>query len=209
MPINQARKLLRISHTSLTAIVRYWVHKAVEGDDLNDVRSICLDETAFRRGQSYVTVISDAMKRKVIDVEEGRDFAAVERFSHILVKKDGDCDGIKTYISDMSAAYESGKEMCFPYSQQIIDKFHVKQLMLKAMGEVRKSEQGMQFSRSKKSGKKLFMIPERRLTRYQQQRVAELSKQYPKTGREYRMVQALDEMYKCDKPEEGNRYSKG
>ena len=201
MPVNQARKLLRISHTSLTAILRYWVHKAVDEEDLSEVRSICVDETSFKKGHSYVTVISDAVKRRVIDVEEGRDAATVERFSYKLEEKGGDCGRIKTYISDMSAAYESARELCFPDSTQIIDKFHVKQLMLQAMDEVRKAEQGKTFSRSKRSGKKLLMIPEKRLTKQQQERIATLSKQYPNTGRAYRMVQALDEMYNCDSKE--------
>ncbi|MBQ9552797.1 MAG: ISL3 family transposase [Clostridia bacterium] len=202
MPVNQARKLLRISHTSLTAILRYWVKKAVREDDLRDVRSICVDETSFRKGQSYVTVISDAVKRRVIDVEDGRDAETVERFSYKLEEKGGDCGNIRTYISDMSSAYESARDLCFPNATQIIDKFHVKQLMLQAMDEVRRSEQGKTLSRSKRSGKKLLMIPEKRLTEQQQTRINELSKQYPKTGRAYRMVQVLDEMYKCTNPDD-------
>ena len=202
MPVNQARKLLQISHTSLTAIMRYWVHKAVEEEDLSGVRSICVDETSFKKGQSYVTIISDAGKRRVIDVEDGRDAATVEKFSYKLEAKGGDCGKIRTYISDMSAAYESARDMCFPNATQVIDKFHVKQLMLQALDEVRREEQGKSFSRSKKSGKKILMIPESRLTEHQQERINMLSKQYPKTGRAYRMVQVLDEMYKCTKPED-------
>ena len=202
MPVNQARKLLRISHTSLTAIMRYWVHKAVDAEDLSEVRSICVDETSFKKGQSYVTIISDAVKRRVIDVEEGRDAATVEKFSTKLESKGGDSENIRTYISDMSAAYEFAREMCFPNATQVIDKFHVKQLMLQAMDEVRREEQGKRQGRGRKSGKKLLMIPKSRLTEQQQERINTLSKQYPKTGRAYRMVQVLDEMYKCTKPED-------
>ena len=201
MPVNQARKLLRISHTSLTSILRYWVKKAVDADDLSDVRSICVDETSFRKGQSYVTIVSDAGKRRVIDVEDGRDIEAVERFSYKLEEKDGDCGKIRTYISDMSKAYESARDLCFPNATQTIDKFHVKQLMLQAMDEVRRTEQSKSLSRSRRSGKKLLMIPESRLSDQQQVRINELSKQYQKTGRAYRMVQVLDEMYKCPSPE--------
>lgn len=205
MPVNQARKLMRISHTSLTAILRYWVKKAVDEDDLSEVRSICVDETSFKKGQSYVTVISDAKKRRVIDVEDGRDVETVERFSYKLEEKGGDCGKIRTYISDMSSAYESARELCFPNATQVIDKFHVKQLMLNAMDEVRREEQGRTFSRSKQSGKKILMIPESRLTASQHQRITELSKKYPKTGRAYRMIQSLDDMYKCSNPEDAEQ----
>lgn len=208
MPVNQARKLLRISHTSLTGILRYWVGKAVSEMDLSEVSTICVDETSFKKGQSYVTVICDAKARKVIDVEEGRDAQTVVDFSYKLEAKGGDCGKIKAFISDMSSAYKSAKEECFPKALQVIDKFHVKQKMLEAMDEVRQEEQGKKTSRSRRSGRKLLMIPESKQTEQQREKVAELSKKYPKTGRAYRMVQVLDEMYRCEKPEDAEKVFK-
>lgn len=114
MTVNQARKLLRISHTSLTGILRYWVRKAVNEMDLSKVCAVCVDETSFKKGQSYVTVISDAKGRKVIDVEEGRDAQTVVDFSYKLEEKGGACERIKVFVSDMSSAYENAKEECFP-----------------------------------------------------------------------------------------------
>ena len=111
MTVNEARKLLRISHTSLTGILRYWVKKAVNEMDMSNVHSICVDETSFKKGQSYVTVISDIKARKVIDVEEGRDSQAVVTFSYKLEEKGGDCNKINVFVSDMSKAYESGMEL--------------------------------------------------------------------------------------------------
>ena len=125
MTVNQARKLLRISHTSLTGILRYWVKKAVDKTDLSNVRAICVDETSFKKGQSYVTVITDAKARKVIDVEEGRDVSTVQNFSYKLEEKGGDCNNIRVFVSDMSSTYKSAKEECFPNALQVIDKFHV------------------------------------------------------------------------------------
>ena len=198
MPVENARKLMRISHTSMTSILKYWVKKAVKEDDLSKVRGICVDETSFTRGQSYVTVITDTKARRVIDVEEGRDIQTIVNFSYKLEEKGGECNKISQYICDMSSAYMSAKEECFPKSKLIIDKFHVKQLMLKAMDEVRKSEQGKEKSKKKNAGKKLLMIPETRQTEQQKEAVEKLSKQYPKTGRAFRMVQSLDDMYKCN-----------
>lgn len=198
MPVENARKLLRVSHTSMTRILKYWVNKAVAEDDLSGVSVICVDETSFKRGQSYVTIVSDAIARRVIDVEEGRDAQTIEKFSYKLEQKGGDCSKIKQVVSDMSAAYISGKDLCFPNARLIIDKFHVKQLLLKAMDTVRREEQGREKSRSRKSGKKLLMIPQTRQTEEQKAKVSELSKQYPKTGRAFRMVQSIDDMYKCN-----------
>ena len=75
-------------------------------------------------------------------------------------------------------------------------RFHVKQVLLKALDEVRKDEQ-------KESGRKkelflcrkLFMVPEGRMTDKQRTMVTELSKQYKKTGRGFRIVRSLDDVY--------------
>jgi len=197
LPLEQARKFLRISHTSLTNIVAYWVKKRVSEDDLSGVTALCIDETSFKKGQSYVTVVVDAAAHRVIDVEEGRSSEQVWEFSLKLEEKGGDCLKIKQAASDMSAAYLKGIEDCFPNAIRVIDKFHVKKLLLDAMQEVRREEQGAQTSRSRKAGRKLLMIPQGKMTEQQLEKTQELSRQYPKTGRAFRMVQALDVMYAC------------
>ena len=198
LPLEQARKFLRISHTSLTNIVAYWVKKRIGEDDLSRVYAVCIDDTSFRRGQSYVTVVIDAAQRRVIDVEEGRTAQQVWDFSLKLEEKGGDCANVTQAASDMSSAYLSGIRDCFPNARIVIDRFHVSKLMRDAMDEVRREEQGMRTSRSRRSGKKLFMIPQGRMNDQQLEKVAEISKLYPKTGRAFRMVQSLDEVYKCN-----------
>lgn len=166
-------------------------------DNLSAVFALCLDDTSFRRGQSYVTVVIDAVQRRVIDVEEGRSAQQIWDFSLKLEEKGGACDRITQVASDMSAAYLSGIRDCFTNAQVVIDRFHVSQLMRSAMDEVRREEQGAKTSRSRKSGKKLLMIPQGRMDERQLAKLTEVSKLYPKTGRAYRMVQALDQVYQC------------
>jgi len=196
MPVEAARKLLRISHTSLTNIMWYWVDKAVSEDDLSEAKHLSIDETSFKRGHSYVTVISDMTARRVIGVEPDRSMESVELFSYKLESKGGKCENIQTVSCDMSKAYMAAKELCFPNAETVIDRFHVKQLILKGMDEVRREEQG-KTSKSRKSGRKLLMIPEGRMTEKQQEVAEILCKQYPKTGRAFRMVQCLDDVYRC------------
>ena len=69
-------------------------------------------------------------------------------------------------------------------------------MLLKALDAVRKDEQ-------KESGRKkelflrrkLFMVSQGRMTDKQRTMVAELSKQYKKTGRAFRIVRSLDDFY--------------
>ena len=195
LTVEEARKFLRISHTSLTNIVQHYVWKKVDADNLSGVKKLNFDETSFKRGQSYVTVACDADARRVIGVEDGRGARQIWDFSLKFEEKGGNCDAVKQCASDMSGAYLSGISDCFPKAIQVVDRFHVKKLMLGAMDEVRREEQGSSVSRSRKSGRKLLMIPEKRQSKQQAEKVAELCKAYPKTGRAFRMVQALDMIY--------------
>lgn len=195
MPIAKASRLLRCNEKSLVRILRYWVNQAVETDDLSGVQAIAVDETSFKRGQSYVTVVLDAQERRVIDVEAGRSEQTVIDFSYKLEKKGGACENIRFASSDMAAAYRSGIQFCFPNAQHTVDKFHVKKLMLEAMDEVRRSEQKATRSKALNTSKRLLMIPERKHSAEQAQKVSALCKEYPKTGRAFRMVQALDVIY--------------
>jgi len=195
MPIRKAAALLRCNEKSLVRIMRHWVGKAVEEDDLSGVRGISIDETSFKRGQSYVTIVIDAAARRVIDVEQGRSAEQVEAFSYKLEEKGGSCEKISFASSDMSSAYKTGIQFCFPNAKHTIDKFHVKKLMIEAMDEVRRSEQQACKSKALHLGKRVLMIPETRQNEEQRQRVSELCREYPKTGRAFRMVQALDIIY--------------
>ena len=67
---------------------------------------------------------------------------------------------------------------------------------IKALDQVRKDEQN-ESGRKKElfEHRRLFMVPEGRMTDKQRTRVTDLSKQYKKTGRAFRIVQALDDFY--------------
>jgi Transposase and inactivated derivatives len=194
MPVLKVQKALRCGYGGLVGILRHWVEKAVVEDDLSQVRALCVDETSFKRGQSYVTVVIDGEKRRVIDVEEGRGKEAVEAFSYRLEKRGGDCNKVRTVASDMSGAYLSAREECFPQAISVIDKFHVKKVVLDAMEQVRRGEQKL-IRGTRGKGRKLLMIPENKMDFSQQEAAQAICKAYPKTGRAYRMVQTLDAVY--------------
>ena len=196
VPRARASRLLRCDEKSLAAILTYWVHDAVNRMDLSDTCSIAMDETSFRRGHKYVTVAIDADKRRVFDVEPGRDKTAVKNVGEKLERNGGNTKSVNSVPRNMSASYLPAVREVFPNAKQTIDKFHVKQVLLKALDAVRKDEQ-------KESGRKkelflrrkLFMVPEGRMTDKQRTMVTELSKQYKKTGRAFRIVRSLDDFY--------------
>lgn len=203
VPRARASRLLRCDEKSLASILTYWVKDAVDNRSLSDVKSIAIDETSFKRGHSYVTVTIDSNKRQVIDVQKGRDKAAVAAMADKLLKQDGRRDNIQVVTSDMSASFLPAIHENFPEAKQIVDKFHVKQAMLKALDHVRKDEQREVTDKKQLFNyRKIFMVPQHRMTDNQIERVQSLSKQYPKTGRAFRIVKVLDDFYAASNIEE-------
>jgi len=196
MPILKASAILRCNEKSLVTMMRHWIDKALRQDDLCKVTALGIDETSFKKKQSYVTVILDAMARRVIDVEQGRGSDTVVKFSYKLEERGGDCNRIEQVSSDMSKAYMSGIAECFPNAKLTIDKFHIKKLLLDAMDEVRQAEQRQNKSRELNNSRKLLMIPWEKMNPDQLSRVRNLSKLYPNTGRAFRMVSVLDAFYR-------------
>ena len=198
MPVSKTAALLRCDEKALVKIMRYWVNKAVDSMDLHDVAMLAIDETSFKRGHRYVTLIIDAARRRVLDVEEGRDAEAIKQFADKLSQKGGDPQKITVVTSDMSKSFLPAIAKNFPNAENIIDKFHVKKVLIDALEDVRKAEQkSVSDKRSLFRGRRLFMIPEAKLSAEQAVKIGEMSKRYPQTGRAYRIVAGLDDFYSC------------
>ena len=203
MPRAKAAQILRCNEKSLASILTYWVNEAVDQQDLTNVVRLAVDETSQRRGHNYVTVFIDADQRRVVDVEPGREKSVISAFADKLEDHGGSREAVSAVTSDMSTSYLPGIAETFPNALNVIDKFHVKQVLTNALDAVRKEEQ--KSSEAKKAlfnGRRLFMIPKERMTKQQADSLSALSKQYPKTGRAYRIVAALDDLYACQTIEE-------
>lgn len=198
MPRSKVAKTLRCNEKSLESILTYWVDDAVLRRKLDEIEQIAVDETSRLRGHDYVTIFVDADRRCVIDVEQGREKEVVATFAGKLEQRGGSREAIRSVTSDMSSAYLSGISENFPNAQCVIDKFHVKQALIKALDQVRKIEQKTSLAKQGLfRSRRLFMIPKDRMTHEQSTQLATLSKRYPKTGKAYRIVSALDDFYAC------------
>ena len=199
MPRAKAAKLLRCDEKPMANILSYWVDKAVNARSLANLEKLALDETSFKRGPDYVTLVIDAVGRCVVDVEDGREKTTVAQFCGKLKARGGNAANITAVTSDMSKTCGPAIEENFPNAEHVIDKFHVKQVMTNALEAVRRD--GQKDAAGKKDlfrNRYLFMRPQGKLTGEEADRIAALSRRFPKTGKAFRIVACLDEF--CASP---------
>ena len=135
--ISATAKSLGIGHWMVADIICYRVEEAKRKLDLSKVTKIYVDETSFRKGHDYVTVVCDQDKR-IIFMCEGKDSSTMDDFAEWLVERGGDPANIAAVSCDMGLAYPAGCRRNFPKATIIFDKFHVIKLIGDAFDKVRK-----------------------------------------------------------------------
>lgn len=101
---------------------------------------IGIDEKAFLKGQSYVSMIYDLDNSTVEAISDGNDTdAAIACFSQLSKEQ---IDSVEAVAMDMSASYVKATKLVIPLAEGKIvhDRFHVMQLANKAVDKVRKRE---------------------------------------------------------------------
>jgi transposase len=84
MPIANIAERMGEHDTRLWRIIDHYVWRAVENQDLSQVRQIAADETSARRGHDYISLFVDMARRKVVYVADGKDAGTVKEFAEFL-----------------------------------------------------------------------------------------------------------------------------
>lgn len=140
MPVGVVARMVDEHDTRLWRVLEHYVGKALDAMDLSQLRQIGVDETSARRGHDYVSLFVDLAQRQVVYAGDGKGAETVEEFGAWLEDHGGTTDQISDVSMDMSAAFVSGARKTFPKAKITFDKFHVIQLVNKAVDEVRREE---------------------------------------------------------------------
>ena len=138
--LSAVARRLKLTWDEIDGVMGRAVRRGLERRKLEPPQAIGVDETSFRKRHQYVTVVSDIVRSRVIDVEDGRETASLDRFYETL--SPGEKAGIEVVAMDMSGAYIESTRKHIPEADKKIafDKFHVAQHLGKAVDNVRKQE---------------------------------------------------------------------
>jgi transposase len=140
LPVAQVARLLRCADQGLWSRIQTEVDQARAKESFEGVSHIGIDETSVKKGHHYITVVHDLDSKRLMFATPGRSAQAVQEFVSDLSEHQGRVQDIEHVCMDMSAAYTAGVQQELPQAQISYDRFHVAQLLGRAMDEVRKTE---------------------------------------------------------------------
>jgi len=193
--------------------VRYAVQWGREHQDLDDVRSIGVDELSWKKGHKYLTVVYqvDHHRRRLLWVGRDRTAATFEGFFDWLGKER--CALIEFVTSDMWAAFLGAVARKACGAVQVLDRFHVMKLFGKAVDEVRREEaralRQKGDSVTLKHTRWVLLKRKHRLTQKQNDRLAQLLRANLRTVRAYLLKEDFHAFWGYLSPWWAGRYLDG
>jgi transposase len=132
-------RLVRIDWDTTGRIIERVVATELDPDRLDKLFVAGVDEVSWRKGHSFITLISNHASGKFVWGKEGKDAATLDAFFDELGEERS--AGITAMSMDMGPAYEKSARKEGHATKAIIcyDPFHVVQLGTKALEKVRRS----------------------------------------------------------------------
>lgn len=198
LTVKGVASLLGEHDTRVWRLVCSAVERARRSLDLSGVAAVGVDETACRRGHSYVSLFVDVDAGRVCHVADGRSHEAVASFASDLSAHGGDPAAVGVVTCDLSQAFAKGVSESLPNAVRVADKFHVVQMFTSAIDRVRAAEarESRENAALLKGSRWVWLKNRDSLTDGQRERKLALSKRHMKTGRACAMKECMQEIYR-------------
>jgi transposase len=136
--VKAASDLLRLNWHSTQTIMKRAVDRGLLRREEEPVEYVGLDEKSFRRGQDYISVMSDLNGSRVLEVSEGRDEAAATKLWNTL--SEAQCSYVAAVAMDMWRPYFNATRAEAPGAEIVHDRFHVSKYLNEGVDKVRRQE---------------------------------------------------------------------
>lgn len=138
--ISGACVLLGVSWDEAFGVMDRAVDRGLARKKPTKVKYVGVDEKAFRKGQSYMTVVCDIERGTVEHVSDGRTSDSLAEYYELLTEKQ--IDAIEGVAMDMWDPYVKATVEHVPLAKEkiVFDRFHIMKQLNEAVDKVRRSE---------------------------------------------------------------------
>ena len=134
----KACALLDIGWEAAHEIMRRAVERGLERRQLEGLKHLGMDEKSFRRGQSYISLLTDLEGSRVLDVVEERSEAAADQLWATLTSEQK--EAVEAVAMDMCEPYMKSAARHVPEADIVHDRYHVSAHLNEAVDKVRRAE---------------------------------------------------------------------
>jgi transposase len=201
MPVKKAADILGEQDTRMWRILQAYVDEAYAAVDMSDVYCVGVDEMSRAKGQRYLTVFADLMKKAVLFATPGKDSATWGEFVTSLAAHNGHPHALTSVSMDMSQAYAKGVRENCRNAKIVYDKFHVIAHANDAVDWVRRDETRSGRAAAREALAKsrwIWLKNPENLTEKEQKRLSRIDQEMLQTARAYQMRLALQEIYELN-----------
>lgn len=196
-----AEELTGVSVRKLERIRSLAVARGLERREEKPLSKIGIDEKQVFARHKYFTVICDQEAKSVYDVIDSR---KMERVAPWFAENEGILHDVGTAAMDMSAGYASVIRNSLPNAAICFDKFHVVQIMNKAVDSTRKEEQKKLSEEQRKlmfGSRFCFLYARENLPEKQKDKFDEVAAIAVKTSRAWAIKEALRDALSLSPPD--------
>jgi transposase len=138
--IDAVARLMDLGWKVVDGIMQRAVDRGLERRQADPPKRLCVDETSFRKGHNYVTVVSDPDEGRVLHVGMGREKKDLQEYYDTMSEEEK--TAVESVSMDMWKAYIGATEESIPDAEQKIsfDKYHVASHLGDAVDKVRRKE---------------------------------------------------------------------
>lgn len=138
--IEGARRLLGLTWDEAWGVMERAVRRGLSRKEQRSIHYLGVDEKAFRKGHSYMTVVCDLSRATVEHVAEKRKTASLEEYYRSLKREQ--LEGIRAVSMDMWPPYIKATRKWLPDAKDkiVFDRFHIMKHAGEAVDKVRRRE---------------------------------------------------------------------
>lgn len=207
--VTGAMRILRISWDQTWQIMQRAVARGQQRKSASPLPRIGMDEKAFARGHSYITLLYDLDRSTVEAIAPGRDTEAGNAcYSQLSPEQ---LNSVEAVAMDMSPAYVKAAKQSIPLAEEKIvhDRFHVMQHATQAVDQVRRREQRQLLGRedNRLTGTRyMWLTSQENLSEKQQQQLDAVFSAELQTGKAWAYKELLRDLWNHDTARQATGY---
>lgn len=136
--VKRAAELLGIDWSSAHGIMKRAVHRGLQKREVEEVRSIGIDEKSFGSGHDYVSIMTDIDGSRVLEVVQQRTTQSADKLWQSLPQSQQ--KQVRAVAMDMWKPFISSTRRHVPEAEIVHDKFHIAKYLNDAVDKVRRRE---------------------------------------------------------------------